>query len=158
MHDVVSRCLDMLAKRGEGTFIKRESPYTVEVRVGSDKGIRMINVARQGGNIVSIDLDTQKMKFRINDRVDRQVTNTVLARMHIALYVMQRVPVMDETFINVGPFLDTHLDEFEHVISRRVNHLLLSGGKCNRYVTITDEAIPRYRLIHVKQDEAVTLV
>ena len=150
MHDVVSRCLDMISRRGEGTFVKRDSPYTVEVRIGQDLDFRMVNVARQGGNIVSIDLDTGKMKFRINDRVDRQVTNTVLARMHVALYVMQRVPIADETFLNVGPFLDAHIDPYEQVISKRLGHLVLKGAESSRYIVASEEKIPRYQMIHVK--------
>lgn len=155
MHDVVSRCLDTLQKKGVGTFIKRDSPYTVEARVGKDGDFRSVSVARQGGNIVTIDLDTQKMKVRINDRVDRQVTNTVLARMHIALYVMQRVPLEDETFLNVAPFLEETLDKDEHVLSKRLGHLVLKGATSLRYITATDDLIPRYQVIHVKPEEVV---
>lgn len=149
MHDVVSRDILRYDDVESGHFIFSDRSYKVEVRREKNE-YRLVSVARHGANVATVDLDTGKMKFRISDRVDRQIANTVLAYMGVALYVVQRVPLPDESFFNVGPFLEHRLEEGEHVVSRQVGKLIVRGNGKVCYVRSDEGAIPRYEMIHVE--------
>lgn len=149
MHNVIGRCLDRLKKRGTGYFITKDHPYTVEARLDDTGHFRSIRVAKRGGEIVSVDLDTERLKCRVNDRVDRQVVNTVLSQLYIALYVSHRVPLTDDTFMNITPFLEAHLDDGETIVSKQLGKLFLKGGARPRYIMSSSGKIPRYQLINV---------
>lgn len=153
MHDVVSRNILQYEGAPTGRYIHHGRTYIIEVAI--DEGaFRAITVARHGANVVSVDLDSEKMKFRINDRVDRQIANTVFSLMGVALYVIQRAPLPDVTFMNVGPFLERHLQAGEHVISKQIEKLILRGDSGTRYIRSDEGVIPRYEMIHVEQRQA----
>lgn len=145
MHDGVGKLIRKHDESPDGCYIVTSGPYRAEVcREGGETVA--VAVARHGAVVAKVDRATGKMKFHVRDRVDRQIANTVLAHMEVALHVLQRVPLPDESFFNVGPFLERRRPGSE-VVSRRPGMLFVRGEMGTSTVVCEDGSIPRFVLV-----------
>lgn len=145
MHDGVEKLLHKKDGAEDGCYILTSGPYRAEVCREGGRTVA-VAVARHGAIVAKVDHVTGKMKFRVRDRVDRQIANTVLAHMEVALHVLQRVPLPDESFFNVGPFLERR-HPGAHVVSRRPGTLFVRGEDGTAAVVCEDGEIPRFSLL-----------
>lgn len=145
MHDGVERLLRKHDGSPDGCYVMTSGPYRAEV-CREDGHTVAVAVARHGAIVAKVDRVTGTMKFRVRDRVDRQIANTVLAHMEVALHVLQRVPLPDESFFNVGPFLERHSPGAE-VVSRRPGALYVRGEAGTSAVVCEDGPVPRFVLV-----------